>query len=89
MEEAESRKEPIALFMAFGTKGDVYPLAVISLSHSKVSVLESILKALSFFCFVLFCLQAIAAALARDQPNYSVFLITHLAHEVEFLSFLS
>ncbi|XP_018439017.1 sterol 3-beta-glucosyltransferase-like isoform X2 [Raphanus sativus] len=51
MEEAESRKEPIALFMAFGTKGDVYPLA------------------------------AIAAALARDQPNYSVFLITHLAHE--------
>ncbi|KAJ4887875.1 UDP-Glycosyltransferase superfamily protein [Raphanus sativus] len=51
MEERESRKEPIALFIAFGTKGDVYPLA------------------------------AIAAALARDQPNYSVFLISHLAHE--------
>lgn len=51
MEEPGSRREPIALFMAFGTKGDVYPLA------------------------------AIATALARDQPNYSVFLISHLAHE--------
>ncbi|KAF2596677.1 hypothetical protein F2Q68_00012330, partial [Brassica cretica] len=51
MEEPESSRKPIALFIAFGTKGDVYPLA------------------------------AIAAALARDQPNYSVFLISHLAHE--------
>ncbi|CAH2044368.1 unnamed protein product [Thlaspi arvense] len=50
MEEPESRK-PIALFMAFGTKGDVYPLA------------------------------AIAAAFARDQQQYSVVLMSHLAHE--------
>uniref|UniRef100_A0A1J3HV40 Sterol 3-beta-glucosyltransferase n=3 Tax=Noccaea caerulescens TaxID=107243 RepID=A0A1J3HV40_NOCCA len=50
MEESESRK-PIALFMAFGTKGDVYPLA------------------------------AIAAAFARDQQQYSVVLMSHLAHE--------
>ncbi|KFK27741.1 hypothetical protein AALP_AA8G423200, partial [Arabis alpina] len=50
MEESERRK-PIALFMAFGTKGDVYPLA------------------------------AIAAAFARDQIQYTVVLMSHLAHE--------
>lgn len=45
----ESRRAR-ALFMAFGTKGDVLPIA------------------------------AIAAALARDQLQYQVLLITHLAH---------
>ncbi|ESQ32013.1 hypothetical protein EUTSA_v10004004mg [Eutrema salsugineum] len=50
MDRSESRK-PIALFMAFGTKGDVFPLA------------------------------AIAAAFARDQQQYSVVLMSHLAHE--------
>ncbi|KAH7657383.1 UDP-glucuronosyl/UDP-glucosyltransferase protein [Dioscorea alata] len=45
----ESRRAR-ALFMAFGTKGDVLPIA------------------------------AIAAALARDQLQYQVLFITHLAH---------
>jgi len=37
MEEEPERRKAIALFMAFGTKGDVYPLAVISLSTLRIS----------------------------------------------------
>lgn len=84
MEESESRK-PIALFMAFGTKGDVYPLAVISLTLSRFGfwLLLGIDSKSSLF------LQAIAAAFARDQQQYSVVLMSHLAHEVGFCFLLS
>ncbi|KAG9456864.1 hypothetical protein H6P81_001372 [Aristolochia fimbriata] len=46
-----ARRPPRAVFMAFGTQGDVYPLV------------------------------AIAAALAKDQCQYQVVIITHAAHE--------
>lgn len=42
--ETENRK-PVAVFMAFGTKGDVYPLSV-SISSS-----NGIAKISPFFCF--------------------------------------
>ncbi|KAK4747596.1 hypothetical protein SAY87_014182 [Trapa incisa] len=51
MEPFAKREQPIAVFMAFGTQGDVYPLA------------------------------AIAAAFAAEMAHYSVFFITHSAHQ--------
>lgn len=69
----ESRRAR-ALFMAFGTKGDVLPIAVSTL----------IINDLSFFSYLSFTpiqsMQAIADALARDQLQYQVLFITHLAH---------
>ncbi|MQL75572.1 hypothetical protein Taro_007955 [Colocasia esculenta] len=51
MESEGGRRRARAVFMAFGTQGDVYPIA------------------------------AIAAALACDQMQYDVILITHSAHK--------
>lgn len=71
------RRKAKAVFMAFGTKGDVYPLAV-SVSSS-LSVAQSYFRC-SMLTFYLF--QAIAAAFACDQKQYDVILITHSAHQV-------
>lgn len=84
MEEESERRKAIALFIAFGTKGDVYPLAVIL--RISIRILGSLRKRNQRRVF--FCLQAIAAAFARVQQHYSVVLMSHLAHEVGFLLLL-
>ena len=89
--ETEERTKPIAILMAFGTKGDVYPIAV-TLSFpfpfplSNYDYKHSISLSLPHFHFlrviVVSTFQAIAAAFACDQKQYSVLLITHSAHKV-------
>lgn len=37
--EVEERTKPVAIFMAFGTKGDVYPIAVSPFQYTEFEIL--------------------------------------------------
>lgn len=92
MEVETERTKPAAVFMAFGTKGDVYPIAVSQHSFlpftlsvwfpRKCKKLKHCQNLMTVFASVVCTLQAIAAAFACDQSQYDVVLITHSAHEV-------
>jgi hypothetical protein len=88
--ETENRK-PVAVFMAFGTKGDVYPLSVSTSSSNGIAKISPLFFFFSLSswvensricCVFLFLFQAIAAAFASDQKQYRVVLVTHSAHQV-------